>query len=335
MAANTSIGLPGNHAECLWRGFRLSWFSLDRKGAIMAPQCHESRDRIGGYLGTDLQAGKPVAVGSGRVVVQRLLGRNAGMMTGPGTNSYLIGSDCLALVDPGPVDITHIDSVLRALNGRPLGWIFVTHTHNDHSPGTALLQARTGAEVIGLEPPADAGGHQDRNFVPSRLFKDGETIDCGEFAVQLIHTPGHVSNHLCFLLLNERMLFTGDHILQGTTPVILPPDGSMADYLHSLRRLQSLPLDSLAPGHGRVMSDPQSVIETLIRHRLYREQKTLRVLTRMSGESGPVPIQSLVMGVYDDVASHLLPWAQMTLQAHLLKLQDDGRVTQLEGNWSV
>lgn len=257
------------------------------------------------------------------------------MMTGPGTNSYLIGTDRLALIDPGPADAIHIDTVLQLLNGRPLDWIFVTHTHSDHSPGTALLRERTGAEVIGLAPPSEANGHQDRSFAPTRLYEDGETIDCGDFAVQLVHTPGHVSNHLCFLLLSEQMLFTGDHILEGTTPVILPPDGSMGAYLNSLRRLQSLTLHSLAPGHGRVMSDPQAVIEKLIRHRLHREQKTIRVLTRMSGESGAVSLEQLVVGVYDDVVPHLLPWAQKTLLAHLIKLKDEGRATQQENNWSA
>lgn len=285
-------------------------------------------------MNTDLQAGKPVAVGNGNVIVERLLARNAGLMTGPGTNTYLIGTNRLGLIDPGPADIRHIDTVLRTLNGRPLDWIFVTHTHSDHSPGTALLREYTDAEVIGLTPPLADSAHQDHTFKPSRLVEDGETIDCGEFAVQLIHTPGHVSNHLCFLLLKEQMLFTGDHILEGTTPVILPPDGSMGAYLDSLRRLQSLNLHSLAPGHGRLMHDPQAVIEKLIRHRLHREQKTLRVLTRMS-EIGPVSLERLAAEVYDDVAAHLLPWAQRTLEAHLIKLRIDGKVSQHEGNWSV
>ncbi|MDP1932747.1 MAG: MBL fold metallo-hydrolase [Gammaproteobacteria bacterium] len=280
-----------------------------------------------------LVAGVAVAVGSGRVPVQRVLGRNAGLMTGPGTNSYLIGSQQLALVDPGPVDPGHIDAVLRVLASRSLNWIFVTHTHGDHSPGTVLLQQKTGAEVIGLSPSAGST-HQDHSFTPSRIYHDGEVIDCGEFRVRLVHTPGHVSNHFCFLLEEENILFTGDHILDGTTPVILPPDGNMRHYLESLTKLKTLPLSALAPGHGRMMDDPNGVIDTLIRHRLRREQKTVTGLLELSSVSGPASLEALALRVYDDVPQHLLPWAQRTLLAHLIKLEEDGRVFRTGDKWS-
>ncbi len=274
-------------------------------------------------------AGQPLEVGSGSVPVARILCGNAGIMTGPGTNSYLIGRQVLALVDPGPADEVHYQAMLDALQGRRLGWIFVTHTHGDHSPGTAALQAATGAEVVGLEAPP--GGYQDHSFRPARLFRPGERIDCGEFTMQLIHTPGHVSNHLCFLLEEEGMLFTGDHVLQGTTPVILPPDGDMRDYLDSLRDLQSLPLKSLAPGHGDIIEDPQKNIEALIRHRLRREQKVLTSLR----ELGSCTLQTLVLRVYDDVPEHLIVWAEKTLLAHLLKLESEQRIVQDRDNWTL
>lgn len=278
----------------------------------------------------DLIAGVPQDVTIGAVPVQRVLGRNAGPMTGPGTNSYVIGEQRLAVLDPGPLDDLHLEALLRCAAGRPIDWIFVTHTHGDHSPGTAPLQRATGAQVVGLLPPAGSG--QDPSFAPARLFRGDEHIDCGEFTMRLVHTPGHVSNHLCFLLEDDGLLFTGDHILEGTTPVILPPHGSMRDYLHSLEALKRLPLQALAPAHGRVMMQPLQVIDTLLRHRLRREQKVLRVL---AAQDTALSLEALALQVYDDVPVQLLPLACRTLLAHLLKLEEDGRAICAVQGWSA
>jgi len=280
---------------------------------------------------TDFIAGQPVEVGSGGIAVQRILGRNAGPMTGPGTNTYLIGRQHLAIVDPGPADQHHIDRLLALIDGRRVEAIFVTHTHGDHSPGTALLQAHLDTQVIGLAPPHGSG--QDPSFRPTRLYENGQRIHCSEFTMSLLHTPGHVSNHLCFLLEAEMMLFTGDHILEGTTPVILPPDGNMRHYLDSLEKLQSLALRYLAPAHGRVMDNPAQVIETLYRHRMRRERKALSVLTQRSLTIGASSLHELAVAVYDDVPGHLLPWAERTLLAHLIKLAEDGAVVCQNERW--
>lgn len=271
--------------------------------------------------------GEAVALATSSVPVFRLLGNNPGPMTGPGTNSYLIVGQRCCLLDPGPADARMVAAVQHSLAGRALDYILVTHTHRDHSPGAALFRDATGAELVGLPAP-DAEG-QDRGFTPDRQWHGGDLLDCGDYQLQLIHTPGHVSNHLCYLLLEERLLFTGDHVLQGTTPVILPPDGDMSDYLDSLACLQTLDLAMLAPGHGEVMRDPQQELAGLIAHRQKREAKiiaSLRGLDRCD-------IDTLVSQVYDDVAVHLLPWARRTLLAHLLKLQRDGRAEQREQTW--
>ncbi len=280
-------------------------------------------------MSTEFQAGVPVSVGRGPVPVRRILCGNASPLTGPGTNSYLIGTQALALIDPGPADPQHLQAILEAADDRPIRWIFATHTHGDHSPGAAVLREQTGAELIGLAAPR--AGYQDDSFVPDRLYVDGERIDCGEFVVRLVHTPGHVSNHFCYLLEQEGMLFTGDHILQGSTSVILPPDGDMADYLLSLEALRALPLASLAPGHGAVMDDPEQVIDTLVRHRMRREQKVVTALASL----GAVDIDTLVLSVYDDVAEHLLPWAKKTLLAHLIKLQGEQRASCQDHRWQL
>jgi glyoxylase-like metal-dependent hydrolase (beta-lactamase superfamily II) len=284
-------------------------------------------------LSTEFQTGVPVNVDRGQVPVRRVLCGNASPLTGPGTNSYLIGTQSLALIDPGPADPLHMEAILKAAGDRPIRWIFVTHTHGDHSPGAAVLRERTGADLIGLAAPQ--AGYQDDSFVPDRLFADGERIDCGEFVLRLVHTPGHVSNHFCFLLEQENMLFTGDHILQGTTSVILPPDGNMADYMNSLAVLRTLPLAALAPGHGAVMDDPDQVIDTLVRHRMRREQKVVAALESLGAVDGAVDIDTLVLSVYDDVAEHLLPWAKKTLLAHLIKLQGEQRASCQDHRWQL
>jgi glyoxylase-like metal-dependent hydrolase (beta-lactamase superfamily II) len=277
-----------------------------------------------------MSAGVPVAVGIGSVPVHCLLARNAGPMTGPGTNTYVIGSNRLAVLDPGPIDAQHLQAILQFAGERPIDWIFVTHTHGDHSPGAAPLHAHTGAQVIGLPPPAGSG--QDPEFRAARPFHDGERIDCGEFTMRLIHTPGHVSNHLCFLLEQEGLLFTGDHILEGMTPVVAPPDGCMRQYLLALAGLKALPLRALAPAHGRVMHQPNQVIETLLRHRARREAKLLSVL---AAQTQPLSLQALVEHVYDDIAPALLPLARRTLLAHLLKLEAEGRAQQIQACWEA
>ena len=271
----------------------------------------------------------PIIAVATTIPVRRVLGRNPGPMTGPGTNSYLIGWERLCLLDPGPADELQCDSFMQAIGKHQLTHILVTHTHADHSPGALRLQQLTGAELVGLPAPIPTG--HDLSFRPTRQWHDGDLIDCGDYSIQLIHTPGHVSNHICFLLREEQLLFTGDHILQGTTSVILPPDGDMSAYLDSLRHLQTLPLRYLAPGHGAVMENPQAELAQLIAHRLKREQKIIAALRVES----PVSIDQLVLIVYDDVAAHLIPWAKKTLLAHLIKLQRDGLSATQDEMWRL
>lgn len=277
----------------------------------------------------EIKPGIANLIGGTRVPVKRILGRNPGPMTGSGTNSYLIGSEKLSLLDPGPKDDAQFDSFMQAIGGASLEYILITHTHGDHSPGAARLQEATGAQLVGLPAPLIEG--HDSSFKPAKAWQHNDVIETGEYSLQLIHTPGHVSNHICFLLREEQLLFTGDHILQGTTSVILPPDGDMTAYLDSLRHLQSLSLRYLAPGHGGVMDKPHRELESLIAHRLRREQKIIDGLTAL----GRCDIDQLVLNVYDDVATHLIPWAKKTLLAHLIKLRRDGRVESSDDNWQL
>ncbi|MGZ8258931.1 MAG: MBL fold metallo-hydrolase, partial [Caldimonas sp.] len=217
----------------------------------------------------DLVPGRPVRL-SERVI--RVTADNGSVMTGPGTNTYLIGGgDALrwSVIDPGPAIDAHVDAIVAAAPG-PIDRIFVTHTHKDHSPAALALKERTGAVVHGLAPAHREW--QDATFVADVTLHGGERIVIGDSThLAVLHTPGHASNHLCYLLEEERTLFTGDHLMQQSTVVINPPDGDMAAYLASLRSLLALDLDWLAPGHGFLMAEPKKAVEAVIAHRLRRE----------------------------------------------------------------
>jgi glyoxylase-like metal-dependent hydrolase (beta-lactamase superfamily II) len=267
-------------------------------------------------------AGTPVSLAPG---VRRIVAPNPGLMTGPGTNTYLLGVREVAVLDPGPDDANHLQSILSAA-GRTIRWIVVTHTHRDHSPLAAGLARATGARTIGLRPPSD--GRQDETFRPDEAPLDGQTMVLGDLSLIAIHTPGHASNCVCYLLPSERLLFTGDHVLGGVSPVILPPDGEMAAYIHSLDKLGGYDFESIAPGHGDVMSRGKRVITMLRAHRMAREDKVLRSL----GEDA-MSIDRLTAAVYDDVPVDRHPWAKLTLEAHLIKLLREGRVSEQNGVW--
>jgi glyoxylase-like metal-dependent hydrolase (beta-lactamase superfamily II) len=258
--------------------------------------------------------------------VRRIVAANAGMMTGPGTNTYLLGSRQVAVVDPGPDDDKHLNAILAAA-GPVIRWVIVTHTHPDHSPLAARLAAITGARVLGLPPPAD--GRQDDSFVPQQLPGDGERLSVDDFSLVAIHTPGHASNCVCYLLESERLLFTGDHVLEGVSPVILPPDGDMAAYMHSLQKLHAYDFECIAPGHGGLMEHGKEVLSALRDHRLAREQKVLRGLRQFAGAT----LDVLTPVVYDDVAVERHRWARLTLEAHLIKLAGEGRAGEIDGVW--
>jgi glyoxylase-like metal-dependent hydrolase (beta-lactamase superfamily II) len=261
-------------------------------------------------------------------LVRRLTAPNPGMMTGPGTNAYIVGEKSLALIDPGPESDAHLQALLAAVGNR-LRWILCTHTHRDHSPGARALKAATGAEVIGMRAPQY--DNQDTDFAPDRVFGHKDVLDCGEFTLRAIHTPGHASNHLCYLLDREKLLFTGDHVMQGSTVVINPPDGDMKAYLHSLEALLELEIARIAPGHGHPIEAPHDEARRLIAHRLKREQKVVDAFSA----NNPATLDELLPIVYSDTPPRLHQVARRSLHAHLLKLAHDGRAWQQAERWKL
>jgi glyoxylase-like metal-dependent hydrolase (beta-lactamase superfamily II) len=250
--------------------------------------------------------------------VRRLVAPNPGVMTGPGTNTYLLGDKEVAVLDPGPAIPAHIDAILDTAGDR-IRWIVCTHTHPDHSPAWQAVAEATGAEVIGALPADDM--FQDDTFSPGSELQHDDVLATGEFTLRAVHTPGHVSNHFCFFLEEEQMLFAGDHIMNGSTVVIIPPSGDMKAYIESLQLLLRYPLKFIAPGHGDVMEDSHAVVEWLVNHRLKREAKVIAGLQQL----GRVPVDELVKVVYDDVDTSLHKMAKLSLAAHLIKLQHENR----------
>jgi glyoxylase-like metal-dependent hydrolase (beta-lactamase superfamily II)/8-oxo-dGTP pyrophosphatase MutT (NUDIX family) len=261
--------------------------------------------------------------------IVRITAPNPGPMTGPGTNSYLVGQgDAWTVIDPGPDSAEHVQA-LQALSPGRIVQILVTHTHKDHSPAAAALARATGAPVLGRR--AAHPQWQDTEFAPVREPAQGERLALAPgVTLRVIHTPGHASNHLCYLLEEERTLFTGDHVMQGSTVVINPPDGDMAAYLGSLQSLLDIDLDWLAPGHGFFVARPHEVLRGLIAHRLRREAKVVAALAAV-GNGG---IEDLLPRVYDDVPPGLHAMAARSLTAHLLKLEGEGRAQRSGDRWS-
>jgi glyoxylase-like metal-dependent hydrolase (beta-lactamase superfamily II) len=254
--------------------------------------------------------------------VLRLTAPNAGLMTGPGTNTYLVGRAEPVVVDPGPADETHTAAIVAAAARLgPIRTILVTHTHLDHAPGAAALAAATGARVVGFGPAED--------FEPDERVGEGGVLSSpggagtGELTLRALHTPGHASDHLCWLVEEHALLLTGDHVMHGSTVVIRPPDGDLHQYLASLARVRDArpAISTLAPGHGRLMDRVPLVIDALIAHRLGRHEAIAATLTL----HGSGTVDELLPQVYGDVTERQLPVARFSLWAHLRGLGQEGR----------
>ena len=260
--------------------------------------------------------------------VTRIVAPNGSMMTGAGTNTYLVGTEELVVIDPGPDDESHMQAILKGVAGRSIRWILCTHTHVDHAPGASRLRQLTGTHVASMAAPDT---DHDFPLQPDKVLAPGEMIECAGVTLRAVHTPGHASNHVCFLLSGNGMLFTGDHIMQGSTVVIWPPDGNMRAYLDSLHRLLDMDIRTLAPGHGYLIQSPHAEVERLIRHRLRREEK-VRQAVLDAGRVGTT-LDMLLPNAYDDVPNVLYKMAARSLQAHLNKLVEDGEIRCVAGSY--
>lgn len=263
-------------------------------------------------------------------LIRRVVADNPSLMTGPGTNSYLVGIDEVAVIDPGPDIAKHVESIVGAAMKDRVKWVLLTHTHPDHWPAADRIRKKTGALVgaFGKFPKAD-----EVKLDLDLVLADGDTIDGTEFRLEAIHTPGHAPNHLCFFLDEERALFTGDHVLNGTTTVVNPQrGGDMVQYLASLERLRKIKrVSRICPGHGELMEDAPAVLEEYIAHRKARERQIMRLLTK-----GPAKIPDIVGSLYTETPEGLIDMAGHQVHAHLVKLKSEGKVTgsSVKSAWS-
>ena len=261
-------------------------------------------------------------------LVRRVVAHNPNPFTFTGTGTHLIGEDEVAVVDPGPDLADHVDALIAAIGGATVSHILVTHTHRDHSPAARLLQQRTGAPTYGWGPhPAgtvsdrrvEEGG--DTDFVPDVTVGHGDVVRGNGWTIECLHTPGHISNHVCYALVDENGLFTGDHVMGWSTSVVSPPEGRMGDYLRSLELLLTRDDVIYWPTHGPPVRDPKTLVRAFIAHRHHREDQILDCLA-----ADRTTIDAMVPVIYADVAPELHPAAARSTYAHLLHLVETGLV---------
>jgi glyoxylase-like metal-dependent hydrolase (beta-lactamase superfamily II) len=261
-------------------------------------------------------------------MVRRLVAPNASPFTFNGTCTYIVGRDRVAIVDPGPDDDSHLSALLAAVDGERVETILVTHTHRDHSVGARKLRAATGARMIGAAPFTPRGdgstgldSAHDRDYSPDAILVDGERWQGAGYTLEAVATPGHCSNHVCFALVEEGALFSGDHVMAWSTSVVAPPDGSMRAYLDSLDKLRGRAETIYWPGHGGPVAEPQRYLRALIHHRRQREASILNTLA-----DGPQTIPALVAKVYVGLNPSLTHAAGFSTLAHLEDLSERGLV---------
>jgi len=269
-------------------------------------------------------------------LVTRVLANNPSPFTHTGTQTHLVGTTDLAVIDPGPDDAEHINALIAAIAGRPVTAIVITHTHRDHSPGAAPLKAATGAPIVGCAPLAldDLGPRADasfdRDYAPDRVLTEGDSVSGNGWTLSALATPGHTSNHLAFALPETKALFTGDHVMGWSTTIVSPPDGDMAAYVDSLTKLQSRDDRIYYPAHGDPVTRPQRLVRGLIGHRKQREGQILRLLA-----AEPRTIPAMVAKMYVGIDPRLFPAGERSVLAHLIELQARGVVAENAETWRL
>jgi glyoxylase-like metal-dependent hydrolase (beta-lactamase superfamily II) len=269
-------------------------------------------------------------------LVRRVLANNPSPFTFTGTQSFIVGRGEVALIDPGPDLPEHVDALLAAVRGERIAAILCTHTHRDHSPAAREINSATGAPVIGCAPLAlqDEGPRADDSFdheySPDRVLEDGEQLAGDGWTLKAVATPGHTSNHLCFELEEERILFSGDHVMGWSTTIVSPPDGDMSAYMASLAKLQGRDDRLYYPAHGPVVEAPQKLLRGLILHRRQREGQ---ILAEIRGGEGSIP--AMVRRMYREIDPRLHPAAERSVLAHLIDLEVRGLVVVDGDRWSL
>ncbi|MDQ1231418.1 MBL fold metallo-hydrolase [Sphingomonas sp. SORGH_AS_0879] len=269
-------------------------------------------------------------------LVSRVLAPNASPFTYTGTQTHIVGDRDVAVIDPGPDDPAHLDALLRAIGGRRVEAIVITHHHRDHSPAARPLAKATGAPIVGAAPfaPDYDGGRSDaafdRDYAPDHVLAEGEGVSGDGWTLTAIATPGHTSNHLAFALPETRALFSGDHVMGWSTSIVSPPDGDMADYMASLEKLMERDDRVYYPGHGEAVDNPQRLVRGMLGHRKQREGQILRLLR----QGDDLTIAAMTARMYVGLNPRLLPAAERSVMAHLYDLRTRGLVREEGASWT-
>ena len=282
----------------------------------------------------DVVPGAVVQVAPG---IRRILCGNASPFTFKGTSTFIVGEGKVAVIDPGPDDGGHLAALLTALGAETVTHILVTHSHADHSPLAVRLKAATGAKTyaFGAVAPGPETGLRldasiDHGFIPDERLGDGDVVNGPDWTVEAIHTPGHMSNHLCFALREEQALFAGDHVMAWATSVIAPPDGDMGDYYASLRKLLARDEVVYHPAHGPSRRDPLPLVRGYLAHRRMREAAILQRV-----KAGARTPEVIVAAIYADLDSRLFGAAALSTRAHLDYLVAQGLVRERDGGYEA
>lgn len=265
-------------------------------------------------------------------LIRRVICNNPGPFTFTGSGTYIIGEDGgpLAVIDPGPRDDAHLEALIASIDAAPVSHILITHTHKDHCGGGRELAARVGAPIFGAgphpstdKPPAAAALEEgaDTRFKPDAILNDGERVSGAGWTIEAVATPGHLSNHLCFAFLEEKVLFTGDHVMGWSTTVVAPPDGDMGDYLESLDKLLARDDARYLPTHGAPIEKPKPFVRAIRTHRLMRDAQIVGQIRQ-----GRRSIREIVPIIYADIDKRLHGAAALNVLAHLIRLVREGAV---------
>ena len=262
-------------------------------------------------------------------LIRRVICNNPGPFTLHGTGTYIVGQGKVCVIDPGPLNDDHVAALMQAVEGEEVTHIVCTHTHMDHSPAAAPLKTATGAPTYGFGPhgsgrPEFSGEESqegaDNDFLPDHEIRDGDKIEGDGWTLQAVYTPGHTSNHTCFTLLEENVLFSGDHIMGWSTTIVSPPDGDMGRYMASLDKLIAMDHVRYWPTHGDTIPDPQNYVRAYKEHRLDRDRQILEQLSK-----GSQKIPAMVKVMYADVPDYLHPAAARSVLSHLIQLVETGQ----------
>lgn len=262
-------------------------------------------------------------------LIRRVVCNNPGPFTYTGTSTFIVGHGEVAILEPGPLNDAHTDAVVKALGDERATHIFVSHTHMDHSPGAAPLRARTGAKICAYGPHGLGGPEHDvtmetagdRLFDPDIYVRDGDLFTGPDWTIECVHTPGHTSNHMCYALKEENVLFSGDHVMAWSTSIVGPPDGDMADYMDNLERILERDFIKFIPTHGPEISNPKEFVQAYLEHRYERERQIENCLRADTHH-----IKQMVPMIYSDVDSRLIPAAAVSLFSQIQRMVKLGRV---------